>query len=223
MGHEAHVDHFVQGARAGHRIDVWVEFVQFGIRTRWAVECKHWKARVPKEKVAAFKQIVDDVGADRGFLMTEVGFQPAGQSLAENTNVTLTSLAELHALAQNDLTARALATLRKRLTELTYTFRQFIVEEQVGPNTWRGHLAPGVGAECMEYFGYIVLLQRCLDDAAIGRLPLTLPSAGVRNSYIRAETDHGVVAEVVLWVDVIEQWVGEQPQAQLHVTQPKSP
>ncbi len=43
----------VEGARARHRIDVLVTFELWGVKVLWIVECKFWRARVPKEKVLA--------------------------------------------------------------------------------------------------------------------------------------------------------------------------
>jgi CxxC-x17-CxxC domain-containing protein len=38
-------------------------------------ECKHWRTRVPQEKVFALKTIVEDVGAAMGILVSEAGVQ----------------------------------------------------------------------------------------------------------------------------------------------------
>jgi restriction system protein len=75
-GFSANENERVSGVRAGHDIDVLVLSRQFGVVTRWIVEAKHWQTRVTKEKVEALLSIVQDVGADRGFLVAEKGFQP---------------------------------------------------------------------------------------------------------------------------------------------------
>jgi hypothetical protein len=50
---------------------------------------------VPKEKVLALKSIVEDLGADRGIIVSEAGFQPGAEDAARGTNITLvTSLAD---------------------------------------------------------------------------------------------------------------------------------
>ena len=68
------VDHEVDGVRARHKIDVCVEGKFHGITLKWIVECKNWKTNIPKEKVMALNAIVQDIGADCGFLLSEVGF-----------------------------------------------------------------------------------------------------------------------------------------------------
>ena len=58
-----------------HAIDVVARRTVAGVKLLWIVECKFWNRRVPMEKVAALKAIVDAVGADRGLVMSESGFQ----------------------------------------------------------------------------------------------------------------------------------------------------
>ena len=43
---------------------------------------KRWTRRVPKEKVMALKAIVEDLGADRGIIVNEAGFQSGAQKAA---------------------------------------------------------------------------------------------------------------------------------------------
>lgn len=71
MGFKASTDAKVTGARATHNIDVWVTFTRYGLHHRWVVECKYWKSAVPKEKVMALASVIQDVGADRGILLSK--------------------------------------------------------------------------------------------------------------------------------------------------------
>ena len=70
LGCSAEVEALVQGPHAQHEIDVWVRFLRYGIECKWIIECKLWNKRVSKEKVMALKGVVDDVGADRGIIVT---------------------------------------------------------------------------------------------------------------------------------------------------------
>ncbi len=96
LGYSTEIEARVKGARAIHDIDVFVTFLQHGIDCSWVVECKFWNTqKVPKEKIAALKYIVDDVGADRGIIISEKGFQPCAYDAARFSNITLvTSLKE---------------------------------------------------------------------------------------------------------------------------------
>lgn len=91
----------ITGARGKHAIDVYVSFSNHGIETNWVIECKLWRNRVPKEKVLALKAIVEDVGADRGIIISEKGFQRGAYDAARKSNITLvTSLKEFERTAK---------------------------------------------------------------------------------------------------------------------------
>lgn len=95
QGCDAEVEKQVQGVRAKHDIDVYVTFFRSGIKCTWVVECKLWKTRVPKEKVMALRTIVEDLGADRGIIVSESGFQSGALDAVRDSNITLvTSLEE---------------------------------------------------------------------------------------------------------------------------------
>ncbi len=94
QGCNADVDKKVRGVRATHQVDVFVSFVRNGVRCTWVVECKLWNSRVPKEKVLALRSVVEDIGADRGILFSESGFQTGAQDAARHSNLTLVSSLE---------------------------------------------------------------------------------------------------------------------------------
>lgn len=79
----------IDGARGTHEIDVYVTFIQHGIECHWAIECKLWKTRVKKRNVMEFKGVVDDIGADRGIMFSEKGFQQGALQVARHTNILL--------------------------------------------------------------------------------------------------------------------------------------
>jgi len=115
LGFVAQTEATVQGARAAHKVDVVAEYDHAGVRMLWAVECKYWGTRVPKEKVLAFRGVLDDIGADRGVLLTKIGFQSGAHDAARYSNMTLTSLEGLRALASETLTERRLLAVPERL------------------------------------------------------------------------------------------------------------
>jgi hypothetical protein len=118
LGCSAEVGISVQGARGVHAIDVWVVFERFGLEHRWAVECKRWKRRVPKEKVLTFKSIVEDVGADKGIFVAESGFQSGAINAANSTNILLTKFADLQAQAESDIQSIVLERLERKFFAL---------------------------------------------------------------------------------------------------------
>ncbi|MGA6981767.1 MAG: restriction endonuclease [Candidatus Sulfotelmatobacter sp.] len=86
-----------------HRVDVSARMMLAGVPVLWIVECKLWNRPVPKEKISALKDIVNDLGADRGLLMSEKGFQAGAMRLAATKNITLSSFANLAAIAAEQL------------------------------------------------------------------------------------------------------------------------
>lgn len=75
LGLDAATDTHVPGVRGGHDVDVVVRHRRAGLEQLWVVECKQRRRPVEKLYVAALAEIVRDVGADRGILVSEVGFQ----------------------------------------------------------------------------------------------------------------------------------------------------
>jgi hypothetical protein len=66
---------------------------------------------VNKLHVLGLRQIVADLGVDRGILLCEVGFQSGAAEAAALTNVHLTSLAGLRGTAGAEFTAMRLREL----------------------------------------------------------------------------------------------------------------
>ncbi len=95
IGAEAITGYKIKGARGLHEIDVWVKTKNFGLSISWVCECKLWKNPIPKEKVLTLYEITKDIGADRGFLFSESGFQSGAIRATKNTNITLSSIDEL--------------------------------------------------------------------------------------------------------------------------------
>jgi len=100
QGCNVEVEKKVKGTRSKHAIDVYVTFPRCGIMCTWVVECKLWKSRVPKEKVLVLKSIVEDIGADRGIIISEKGFQSGAYDVARKANISMvTSLKEFEKTA----------------------------------------------------------------------------------------------------------------------------
>ncbi|MDM9541668.1 restriction endonuclease, partial [Klebsiella pneumoniae] len=68
LGLEATTNVRVNGIRTHHDIDVLVKSHHAGFDIIWLVECKHWKNPVSKLHVLALREIVTEIGADRGIL-----------------------------------------------------------------------------------------------------------------------------------------------------------
>jgi restriction system protein len=115
LGLDAETDVTLQGVRTTHDIDVLVKSHHIGFVVTWIVECKHWKSRVSKLHVLALREIVADVGADRGILLSECGFQSGAIEAATLTNVHVTSLADVRRTARTEILSMRLRELYDRI------------------------------------------------------------------------------------------------------------
>jgi hypothetical protein len=96
LGYDMSIEETLEGARGKHKVDVVIRFERPPFfKCLWVVECKFWKSNVPKEKVLVLKSIIDDVGADKGIILSEKGFQCGCFLCAKQTNILLRSLSEL--------------------------------------------------------------------------------------------------------------------------------
>ncbi|MDY6511846.1 restriction endonuclease, partial [Acinetobacter faecalis] len=86
---KAETNKTIKGVRTEHDLDVLVTSQYLCTNIKWVIEAKFWKTKVPKEKVFALRTIVDDIGADKGFIISESGFQAGALEAAQNTNIVL--------------------------------------------------------------------------------------------------------------------------------------
>ena len=94
LGTKADTNQSLQGARTKHAVDVFVSNKFLSTDLSWIIEAKKWASKVPKEKVLALRTIVDDLGADKGLIISEIGFQKGAYEAAENTNILLYTMTE---------------------------------------------------------------------------------------------------------------------------------
>lgn len=130
FGCDANVDVQVQGIRASHKIDVWVRFYHFGLRHQWAIECKNWQKPVSKEKVLALKSQIDDIGADRGILISQSGFQSGAWHASKFTNIDLMDFEELKLVTYDDFLKIALESLDHKIKILSGDMSQKLYSEK---------------------------------------------------------------------------------------------
>ncbi|MFI9537456.1 restriction endonuclease [Nocardia fusca] len=114
LGMEADTDVTLKGARTSHDVDVVVRSKSVGFDLLWIVECKHWNHPVNKLHILGLRTITADLGADRGILLSESGFQKGAIEAATLTNILPTSLGDLRNQARPELNRAKLAELSER-------------------------------------------------------------------------------------------------------------
>lgn len=95
LGCDAQTNVTTQGVRTNHNIDVLVKSKHLGHDLTWIIEAKKWKHRISKLHVLGLRQIVDEIGADKGFIISEKGFQKGALEASKNTNISLLTFEEL--------------------------------------------------------------------------------------------------------------------------------
>lgn len=124
----------MQGARGEHEVDVWVSRSIYGLEHHWVVECKLWKSAVTKQHVITLKGVVDDVGADRGILISSSGFQSGAISMAERSNITLTSLEEMNESIRNEFERYTLSSLEEKAVLIVESLHGLYITESKQEN-----------------------------------------------------------------------------------------
>jgi hypothetical protein len=95
LGFETETNKTLEGIRTNHDIDVLVKTKFMGRDLVWIVEAKKWNKKVNKLQVFGLRAILDDIGADKGFVISEKGFQKGAKEAAEKTNIELLTFDEL--------------------------------------------------------------------------------------------------------------------------------
>ncbi|GGC16361.1 restriction endonuclease [Dyadobacter sediminis] len=151
-------------------VDVYVEGNIHGIYFMWIVECKAWNSNVPKEKVLALQSIITDVGADRGFLLSEKGFQSGALRIAEKANITLTSLYDLGQTIQTD---SVIGRISWRVEKATLRLRK------LKKDNFKNHYIPPMTA----IMGELFILQNILGEALDHEYPIQYSHGQFLNSF----------------------------------------
>ncbi|MGV9603840.1 restriction endonuclease [Streptomyces sp. NPDC003631] len=180
LGFTTKVEEKVVGARGEHDIDVSARMASAGVTQLWIVECKKWNRAVPKERILTFSAIVSDVGADRGLVFAEKGFQAGAIRVARNTNLTLTSLVDFRQNAEHELAVMKVRGLQERITalenefhslwDLTQEERDKRITQYVGPPS--AFDLPGHSAIMSPLLARLSQMKEALNFASFDRWPV---------------------------------------------------
>jgi restriction system protein len=174
LGLSAETDVRIQGTRTAHDVDVVVKSVHVGFDITWLVECKHWKTPVSKLHVLGLRQIVIDLGADRGILLSEAGFQSGATEAASLTNVQLTSLAALRESTKYEIFAMRLRELFDRVEACSERYWDISKADRIDMG-----LRPDVGEDGYSGDQVIVYCRDVLFHSMRASYPITLESLQV--------------------------------------------
>jgi len=198
----------ISGVRGDHDIDVYVTFEKFGIECIWVVECKNWNSNIPKEKVHALRDIVNDIGADRGVLISKQGFQSGAIKSARNSNITLTSLEDLKEYLKEEIEQKEIDFLEKLVLKLKYKILNLYSTKTTGANSFISSLPEGIdGSKTLELGGKLSILEMGFTHIKIGqhKLPMRFDEEG--NKIITTDSIPEFLALVKRQIVEVTSWL----------------
>ncbi|MAO97113.1 MAG: restriction endonuclease [Citromicrobium sp.] len=169
LGLTAETDVRLQGVRTTSDVDVLVTQSIAGFEIRWIVECKLWKTPVNQLHVFGLREIVHDLGADRGIILCEKGFQKGAIEASVMTNVELSSLENLKLKAQKDVYLYRISELFDRAVAARKQYWETPKAVRI-EHDLRGDYDPSIRNRGQSLEGAIGILGMALR----GKFPLTL-------------------------------------------------
>lgn len=91
------VEKKIKSPRGGVEIDVFAEECVHGRKYVIACECKFWRKSIPQTVIHSFRTVVQEVGANIGYVISKEGFQSGAFSASEFTNIKLVTWEEFQA------------------------------------------------------------------------------------------------------------------------------
>lgn len=175
VGLQAETDVNIRGVRSNHRVDVLVRSRHAGMDHLWIVECKDHVRAISKDRPLLLRQIVDDVGADKGILLAESGFQRGAREVVRATNTLVTSLAELRGSASDEILRVALGALDHRVRKAQRTIHRLSITSNIDCNSQSTRLPELVGLSwpngTLGLIGSLSLLESGIKSASDGEFP----------------------------------------------------
>lgn len=87
-GYKASTPYEIDTARGKVEVDVYIES-PYELVKHIVCECKYWSTPVTKEKIHAFRAVVQDIGAELGIIISKNGYQSGAIEAANYSNVRL--------------------------------------------------------------------------------------------------------------------------------------
>ena len=137
----------IDTVRGQVEVDVFVESPDELVK-KIVCECKYWNTPVPKEKVHAFRTVVQDSGASMGLLISKDGFQSGAIEAAKFSNVKLITWNEFTNLIAN----KWIMTNLKRIKQLSIPLSEYMNPMHFPYEELHEKDIPRYKAACDRYF-----------------------------------------------------------------------
>ncbi|MFC5404662.1 restriction endonuclease [Cohnella soli] len=116
-GYQAITPYEIDTARGKVEVDVFIEAPNELVK-RIVCECKHWKTRVTKEKIHAFRTVVHDSGAELGIIISKNGYQSGAIEAARYSNIRLETWSSFLDIIKDRWIDNRLAKIKKMTARL---------------------------------------------------------------------------------------------------------
>lgn len=203
LGVQAETNKTIRGVRTEHDLDVYVTSKYLGTNIKWVIEAKYWQTKIPKEKVLALRTIVDDIGADKGFIISQVGFQSGAIEACQNTNIQLYTFEEFVTLSKNYIQNEILDTYvrRARLLHIRYFSHKKRIRKDYGLRGELGEVA------CFSGAWLLTTVFDVLEKARTQKYPIDLQTHMVEKVGNDLAEDF---IELVQWLNLNLNWLDEK-------------
>lgn len=203
LGVKAVTNETIKGVRTEHDIDVYVTSKYLGTNIKWVVEAKYWQTKIPKEKVLALRTIVDDIGADKGFIISQVGFQSGALEAALNTNIQLYTFEDLITISKSYIQNEILDTYvrRARLLNIRYYSHGKRIRKDYGLRGELGEVACFSGARLLS------IVFDVLEKARNQQFPIDLETNMIEKIGNDVAEDF---VELIQWLNLNLNWLDEK-------------
>ena len=94
IGFDTEVEKDIDTVRGKVNVDVYAENSRENPKTIIIAECKNWNNSIPKSVVHSLRTVINDYGANFGFIISKVGFQKGAYEAIDKSNVQLLNWVE---------------------------------------------------------------------------------------------------------------------------------
>ena len=94
-GFVTEIEKSIETVRGKISVDIYGERKE-SFESKIICECKNWETPIPQTVIHAFRTVINDSGADHGYIISKVGFQKGAYAAIEKSNVSIISWEEFH-------------------------------------------------------------------------------------------------------------------------------
>jgi restriction system protein len=93
-GFAVNLEKTISLTRGEVEVDVYAE--ELVNRRKYAIicECKYWKSKIPQHVIHSFRSVIQDSGANIGYIISTLGFQSGSKKASAFTNIELLTWSE---------------------------------------------------------------------------------------------------------------------------------